>query len=189
MWEVKSVSGESLDLRLRLVPGFDALEPQLRAMVAQRFAAVTFRQPRCYPHSAGRVRINRETLTQLLRLMNELAAEIEAAPPRLDGLLALRGVVETVEDEDDAVLEKQRSRCSTVGDSTRPAGDGKSEEGARLAALLQSQLEDLTRSSPRPKDARRSTGGDRERLLKMLASLTDLVSKFRGAGRPGWRCW
>ncbi len=31
VWEVKSVNGRSLDLRLRLAPGFDALEPRLRA--------------------------------------------------------------------------------------------------------------------------------------------------------------
>src|SRR5205085_10557242 len=37
VWEIKSVNGKSLDLRLRLAPGFDSLEPQLRALVAQRF--------------------------------------------------------------------------------------------------------------------------------------------------------
>ena len=37
VWEMKSVNGKSLDLRLRLAPGFDALEPQLRALLAQRF--------------------------------------------------------------------------------------------------------------------------------------------------------
>ena len=56
------------------------------------------------------VRVNRETLAQLVALMNELAGEIEAAPPRIDGLLALRGVVETVEDEAEAVLEQRRRR-------------------------------------------------------------------------------
>ena len=37
VWEVKSVNGKSLDLRLRLNPGFDALEPQLRTMLAEHF--------------------------------------------------------------------------------------------------------------------------------------------------------
>ena len=37
VWETKSVNGKALDLRLRLAPGFDALEPRLRAMLAQRF--------------------------------------------------------------------------------------------------------------------------------------------------------
>ena len=41
-WEIKSVNGKSLDLRLRLAPGFDPLEPQLRALLAQRFRRGNF---------------------------------------------------------------------------------------------------------------------------------------------------
>ena len=36
VWEMKSVNGKSLDLRLRLPPGFDVLEPPLRAALARR---------------------------------------------------------------------------------------------------------------------------------------------------------
>ncbi len=178
-WEVKSVNGKSLDLRLRLVPGFDALEPQLRAMVAQRFRRGNFSANLAVTRiSPAAVRINRETLTQLLRLMNELTAEIEAAPPRLDGLLALRGVVETVDDEDDEVLEKRRF---AVLDGWATALDrlalARAEEGARLAALLQSQLEDLTALVAAAEGcAAAQPAAIREKLLKMLASLTDLVS-------------
>jgi uncharacterized protein YicC (UPF0701 family) len=42
VWEIKSVNGKSLDLRLRLAPGFDPLEPQLRALIAQRFRRGNF---------------------------------------------------------------------------------------------------------------------------------------------------
>ncbi len=42
VWEVKSVNGRALDLRLRLAPGFDALEPELRAALAQRFRRGNF---------------------------------------------------------------------------------------------------------------------------------------------------
>ena len=34
-WEVKSVNGKALDLRLRLPTGFEPLEPALRAAAAQ----------------------------------------------------------------------------------------------------------------------------------------------------------
>jgi uncharacterized protein YicC (UPF0701 family) len=42
VWEMKSVNSKSLDLRLRLAPGFDSVEPQLRAMLAQRFRRGNF---------------------------------------------------------------------------------------------------------------------------------------------------
>ena len=179
VWEVRSVNGKSLDLRLRLPPGFDWLEPQLRAMLAQCFRRGNFSANLAVTRIAPvAVRINRETLTQLIRLMNELAGEIEAAPPRLDGLLALRGVVETVEDEDDAVLEKRRL---AVLDGWTTALDrlamARADEGARLAALLQSQLQDLTALVDAAEGcAAAQPAAIREKLAKMMASLTDLVS-------------
>jgi uncharacterized protein (TIGR00255 family) len=111
-------------------------------------------------------------------LMNELAGEIEAAPPRLDGLLALRGVIETVEDEDDAVIEARRLAVlggwATALDRLAAA---RSEEGARLTALLQSQLEDLTSLVVRAGGcAAAQPTAIRGRLQKMLADLADIAS-------------
>jgi uncharacterized protein (TIGR00255 family) len=178
VWEIKSVNGKSLDLRLRLAPGFDALEPQLRALLAQRFRrgnfAATLTVTRTHP---AVVRVNRETLAQLVALMNELAGEIEAAPPRIDGLLALRGVVETVEDEPDAVLEERRH---AVRDSWARALDAlagaRAEEGARLAAVLHSQLAEMAALVEAAAGcAAAQPAAIRERLQTMLANIADLA--------------
>src|SRR5713101_5329806 len=91
VWELKSVNSRSLDLRLRLPPGFDALEAQLRASLARH----------C-------LRGNRAMLAQIVALLGDLAGEIDAAPPRLDGLIGLRGILETVEDEPERVIEARR---------------------------------------------------------------------------------
>src|SRR4051812_29169093 len=110
VWELKSVNSRSLDLRLRLPPGFDALEPQLRAALAGRCRrgniAANLSINRTLPPA---IRVNREMLGQIMALLKELAGEIEAAPPRLDGLIGLRGVVETVDDEPEAVIEHRRA--------------------------------------------------------------------------------
>ena len=39
-WETKSVNGRSLDLRLRMPPGFDSLEQPVRMLAAERFRLV-----------------------------------------------------------------------------------------------------------------------------------------------------
>jgi uncharacterized protein (TIGR00255 family) len=178
VWEMKSLNGKSLDLRLRLAPGFDSLEPQLRALLAQRFRRGNFSAILAITRTKpAAVRVNRETLAQLVTLMNELAGEIEAAPPRIDGLLALRGVVETVEDEPDAVLdERQRA----VVDSWRIAIDrlanARAEEGARLSAVLRDQLaEMLALVEAAAGCAAAQPAAIRERLQAMLASLADLA--------------
>jgi len=123
------------------------------------------------------VRVNRETLAQLVALMKDVASEIEAAPPRLDGLLALRGVVETVEDEEEAVLEGRRL---AVLDSWESALDrlvaARAEEGARLAVILHDQIEEMARLVEAAQEsAAAQPAAIRERLQTMLAGLADLV--------------
>jgi uncharacterized protein (TIGR00255 family) len=178
VWELKSVNGKSLDLRLRLVPGFDSLEPQLRALLAQGFRRGNFSAHLAVTRTAPAiVRVNRETLAQLVALMNELAGEIEAAPPRIDGLLALRGVVETVEDESDLVLEERR-RAVLEGwiRAIEALAAARAEEGARLAAVLQGQLAELlVLVEAAAGCAAAQPSAIRERLRTMLASVADLV--------------
>jgi uncharacterized protein (TIGR00255 family) len=145
VWELKSVNSRSLDLRLRLPPGFDPLEAQLRASLARRCRrgniAATLSITRLVPPA---IRINRVVLAQIVALLGELAGDIDAAPPRLDGLLGLRGVIEPVEDEPESVVEARRA---AVVDGWAEALDrlavSRSEEGARLSATLSAQRADL----------------------------------------------
>src|ERR1700738_1368104 len=101
-WELKSVNSKSLDLRFRLPPGVDHLEPQLRSSVAARLKRGNVSANLSVLRSAagaGGIRVNRAALDQILALVEELSGNTAAAAPRLDGLLGLRGVLETAEDE------------------------------------------------------------------------------------------
>ena len=177
-WEVKSVNGKSLDLRLRLAQGFDALEPQLRAALARRFRRGNFSAVLAVSRTAPAVlRVNRDALAQLVALINQLAGEIEAAPPRIDGLLALRGVVETVEDEPDSALDERRR---AVFDTWTMALDrlaaARRDEGARLAELLRDQLDELAALVETAAGcAAAQPAAIRDRLQTLLAELADLA--------------
>src|SRR5258705_6562267 len=82
IWELKSVNSRSLDLRLRLPPGFDPLEAQLRASLARRVRrgniGATLAVTRLAPPA---IRLNPEMLAQIGALLGELARHIQAAPP------------------------------------------------------------------------------------------------------------
>ena len=178
VWEIKSVNGKSLDLRLRLAPGFDALEPRLRALLAQRFRRGSFSASLAVSRTApATVRVNREALAQLIALMNELASEIEAAPPRIDGLLGLRGVVETVEDESDAVVEaRRRAVLAGWASGIDRLAAARTEEGGRLSAVLRNQLAELTALvDAAAACAATQPEAIRERLRTMLANVSDLA--------------
>jgi uncharacterized protein (TIGR00255 family) len=141
IWEVKSVNGRALELRLRLPAGFEPIEPQLRAALAQRCRrgniSANLAVTRLTPPA---IRINRAMLGQIVALLRELSGEIDAAPPRLDGLVGMRGVIETVEDDPDDIVEARRAAVlagwSVALDRLAAA---RSEEGARLAAILADQ--------------------------------------------------
>jgi len=145
IWELKSVNGRTLDLRLRLAPGFDALEPQLRAALAERCrrgnVAATLTVNRLQPPA---IRVNREMLGQIVGLLQELTGEIEAAPPRLDGLIGIRGIIETVDEDPEPVVEARRAAVfegwSVALDRLAVA---RAAEGSRLMALLSAQRAEL----------------------------------------------
>jgi uncharacterized protein (TIGR00255 family) len=178
VWELKSVNSRSLDLRLRLPPGFDALEAQLRAGLARRCRrgniSANLSVNRLVPPA---VRVNRDMLRQIVGLIGELATEIEAAPPRLDGLIGLRGIIETVEDEPEAVVEARRA---AVLDGWSLALDrlaaARAEEGTRLFAMLANQRTELAALVEAAAGcAAAQPAAIRARLEALLAELANLV--------------
>jgi uncharacterized protein (TIGR00255 family) len=178
IWELKSVNSRSLDLRLRLPPGFDPLEAQLRAGLAGRCRrgniAATLSVNRLVPPA---IRINRAVLAQIVALLGELAGDIAAAPPRLDGLIGLRGVIETVEDEPENVVEARRA---AVVDGWSAALDrlvaARGEEGTRLAAMLSAQRAELAGLVEAAAGcAAAQPAAIRARLLTLLGELSGLA--------------
>jgi uncharacterized protein (TIGR00255 family) len=178
VWEIRSVNGRNLDIRCRLPPGLEALDPVVRAAVP-RFCrrgslSVTLAVDRSAVQQA--VRINRPLLDQLLALAAELQGRSAADLPRLDGLLAVRGVVEVAEPEHDpARLEARNQRLSQGLDrALEQLRLMRLAEGARLVALLEEQLgeiEGLCRQAAA--SAATQPAALMARLKKQLSALLD----------------
>lgn len=95
-WEVRSVNGRGLDVRSRLPAGCDHLEAPIRAAVAKHVARgnVSVTLTLNAAEAGQRPRLNRAVLDDVLAILRELQGRIDAAPPRLDGILGLRGVLD-----------------------------------------------------------------------------------------------
>lgn len=147
VWELKSVNSKSLDLRFRLPPGLDGLELPLRTSLAQKLkrGALSVTLTATRGASPGGVRINREALEQVVAASQALVAEGRAALPRADGLLALRGVLESGEEPEDEV-ERERRQAALLT-TWEKALDGlvamRRSEGARLIPVLQARLAEI----------------------------------------------
>src|SRR5437868_7552462 len=94
-WEAKSVNGRGLDLRLRTPPGYDSLEQPARMLAAERFRRGNFQIALTVETDAGTrgLRVDPVALASAVKLAREISAETGLAPARVDGLLALKGVI------------------------------------------------------------------------------------------------
>src|SRR5271169_867482 len=99
-WEIKSVNAKGLDLRLRLPPGWDAVEVPARTRAAEKLSRGTVYANLTVERKgvAPTVKVNEQVLAAVLATLKELSGKVEAAPPSLDGILALKGVIEVTEE-------------------------------------------------------------------------------------------
>ncbi len=147
-WEVKSVNSRNLDLRFRLPPGSDDLEARARAAAPAKFARgnVSINLSLKRPERGQRVQVNREALDRMLALVDELKDETGAEPVRIEGLLALPGMLESVDDGEETE-ESRESRTAALAASLDQAFDRlaetRAEEGGRLAEVMTERLDEI----------------------------------------------
>lgn len=149
--EARSVNGRGLEVRYRGPSGFDGLERAAKAAGQARFARGQVSvgvQTRREGGEAGAV-IRTDLLDRYLELANVLTAR-GAAPPTADGLLALRGVIDSGE--------------AALDEADRAALE------AALTASVEAALDEL-------KAARRSEG---EQLSPVIVGFVDAVEGLIG---------
>lgn len=176
IWEVKSVNGRSLEVRCRLPAGYESLEPSVRATVAAHCARGNVQLSLTVDRGEVplTLRVNRALLDDLLELARELQAELGAPPPQVEGLLTVRGIIETVEeqpgedelDSREAAMEEDLVLALESLDAMRRG------EGERLAALVAGHLAEIERLSAAAA-ASAAVGPDalKERLRGQVAEL------------------
>lgn len=148
-WEIRSVNGKGLDLRVRLPSGYEALETVVRDAAGKLLKRGSVSVSLTIDRAAAEVayRVNRDLLESLLALYGEMkdGKRLSGEPPRLDTLLTVRGVVEASEGEDDPEIAGQRQKSMAI--SLHEALDAlvgvRQAEGVRLEAILRARLEEL----------------------------------------------
>ncbi len=148
-WEIKTVNGRSLDVRARLPSGYEALDPQIRKAVSgachRGNAQVNLVVKRGEAPQSWQ--LNEALLQQVLEVIAGLDKRLDAAPPRLDGLLALRGILEPVEEEENAEqrAERQKALEASLDQALEALVAMRAEEGARLLDLTQGHIDSIER--------------------------------------------
>jgi uncharacterized protein (TIGR00255 family) len=148
-WEIKTVNGRGLEVRVRNPSGFEAIAEEARGQILK---ALTRGQGQLNlsvsrAATATAVRVNREVLQSLLDAVAGLDLPATVRPASLDGLLTVRGVVE-VEDEaadpgqDAALAQALRAGVARLIEALKSARLG---EGGALDRVLRGQLDTIAR--------------------------------------------
>jgi uncharacterized protein (TIGR00255 family) len=181
IWEIRSVNGKGLDVRVRLPYGYEALEAIVRDVAGKILkrgsVSVSLTVTRASAESAYRV--NRELLENLLALSTELKDEkrLSNEPPRLDTLLTVRGVVEASEGDDEPAQaeERQKLMASSLREALEALVGVRQAEGARLETILRERLNELDEQCNEADGAASlRTAAIREKLAQQVSDLLDM---------------
>lgn len=148
VWEIRSVNGKGLDIRSRLANGFEAFDPEVRARIQAAFARGSFQVSLAVKREEGDldVRINQVVLSKMLQAMKDLSLAVDLSLPRPESILALRGVLEVGEPEEDEAQVGERNATLLVGLEAAVADLAvrRAAEGAQLAEILNQSLTELS---------------------------------------------
>ncbi len=182
-WEIKSVNAKGLDLRLRLPQGWDAVEAPVRGRAAEQlsrgnvYATLTVERRGVAPV----VRVNEPVLAAVLATMRQLGTQLDAAPPRLDGILALKGVIEVVDEserEEDRLAAEQAVVAGFV-QTLRGLIAMRQREGETLGSVLTQRLRQIAELVQRAEVAPgRRPEAIRARLAEQVAMLLDASERL-----------
>ncbi len=145
-WELRSVNGKGLDIRLRVPDWLTGLEAFLRGELSKSLKRgnVTLNLRLSRDESATELKLNEQALHVALDALvrtEELAAArgVPLAPSKASDLLALRGMMETGGDSDEAgpLVAQLKSQITGLLEDFLKMREA---EGSALAEILEGQL-------------------------------------------------
>jgi uncharacterized protein (TIGR00255 family) len=177
-WEARSVNGRSLELRLRLPSGFEALEIRARGLAQEKLARGNCTLNLGIRREAGKteIRLNEAALAQAQAVAERAQALTDLKRPRLDTLLAMRGVVEAAEAEESEAAQAALHHAVLAGLAKvlDQLVSARAAEGERLEAVISKQLATIAALIGRASDAAaRQPEAHGARLAEQIARLTE----------------
>jgi uncharacterized protein (TIGR00255 family) len=148
IWESRSVNGRGLDVRLRLPPGYEALEIPARDAVAKRFArgSISLSLSIEKQQTNGAIRLNEQVLADVIKAADRVSTLSGATKPDAAQLLMIKGVLET-SDQATEDAAARASREKTILQSLEAAldklGEARRAEGARLGGVIHDQISQI----------------------------------------------
>jgi uncharacterized protein (TIGR00255 family) len=182
-WELKSVNAKGFDLRLRLPAGWDELEAHAKKRASEVLARGTVYANLSVKRAdaASTVRINEDVLASILKVATQLAGKIDAVAPSIDGLLAIKGVIEVVEPESNEEEDKaaKSAAAKAFDEALGNLVAMRQREGTTLGQVLSQRMDEIERLAKKAEAAPgRGPEAVRARLAEQVALLLETTDRF-----------
>jgi uncharacterized protein (TIGR00255 family) len=183
LWDVKSVNGKALEIRLRLPPGLDYLETQARVILGQMFKRGNLQASLTLSATSqvAPVRINEAVLEEYLAIAEKLKLRLGATSLQPEALLALRGVAEQVESaiDEKEINERDSAMLETLTAAAKDLMKARRDEGARLRKVIEAQIERIgTLMQEAKANPSRKPEAIRARLAEQVKKLIEASATF-----------
>ena len=182
-WELKSVNAKGFDFRMRLPGGWDDVEAAARKRAAEALSRGTIYANLTLRRANGQstIQVNEDVLAAILKVASDLSGRIDAVAPSIDGLMAMKGVLEVVEPQSDEAEDKAASAAITASFSTALLSliDMRMREGEALGVILLQRMDEVAGLVKRAEEAPgRKPEAVRARLAEQIASLLEASDRF-----------
>jgi len=182
-WELKSVNAKGFDLRLRLPQGWDELEAFAKKRAAEVLSRGTvyanFNIKRA--DALSTVRINEDVLSAVVKVASSLSGRIDAVAPSIDGLLAIKGVIEVVEPESNEEEDKAAiaAAAAAFDEALANLTAMRRREGEALGQILSQRMDEMEALAKKAEAAPgRKPEAIRARLAEQIAALLETSDRF-----------
>ncbi|WFU49622.1 YicC/YloC family endoribonuclease [Sinorhizobium terangae] len=182
-WELRSVNGKGLDVRLRLPQGLERFEPDCRRLASEYFARGNLQIGLNVSGGEAAVEavVNQGALSAVLRLREQLGDLVDPAPLKFDTLLSIRGIVDFREPEESESERVARDAdiLSGLALALEDLRSMREEEGAALGQILLAHVDRIEQlRAGVESDPSRSPSAIAERLAQQVALLMEGASSL-----------
>lgn len=150
VWEIRSVNGKGLDVRMRIPPGLDAFDQFIKTTIKKEITrgSINVLLQLSKEETDTDVKVNEAALDKLIGVAKKASVDHDLPMPSLDSLLSIRDVVEitTTEDNENQISERNDILKKSFIEALSELKSSRQDEGLATRKMLSDvidQVEDL----------------------------------------------
>ena len=182
LWEIRSVNGKTLDIRVRIPPGLDAMDQYVKSTLKENIVRGNVNVSLQLQKEADEttVNINEDALDKLVAIAKDISNKHNLPAPSVDRLLSIRDIVAISEmaDDDETITGRDDALKASFLDAVRSFKESREFEGKATSAMLSNIIDDIERQLL---NAEKVASGQPDEIKKrFLEKVEALIDKNHG---------